>query len=255
MRIVSLTCSNTEIVSALGCADWLVGVDSDSDYPPEVVEKLPRVGRDLDVDADKVKALNPDLVLASLTVPGHEKVLERLEKVGLPYIAPEPVTLEDVYQDIRDIGAKLGVSERAESVVAEMKSEIQFHPLTLGAPSILIEWWPKPVIVPGKQSWATDLIHAAGGRNPLAERDVKSTPLEDAEVTEIDPSAFVISWCGVKPEKYRPDVIYRNAAWENAQAIVNRQVHCISEEYLGRPSPRLVEGYKALRRVVQACTE
>ncbi len=35
MRVVSLNCSNTEIVCGLGCGDYLVGVDSDSDYPPE----------------------------------------------------------------------------------------------------------------------------------------------------------------------------------------------------------------------------
>ena len=58
MRIVSLTCSNTEIVHALGMAHLLVGVDDDSDHPPEVVDALPRVGRDLDVDADRVAALN-----------------------------------------------------------------------------------------------------------------------------------------------------------------------------------------------------
>lgn len=35
MRLVSLTCSNTEIVWALGCLDRLVGVDSNSDFPPK----------------------------------------------------------------------------------------------------------------------------------------------------------------------------------------------------------------------------
>ncbi len=78
MRIVSLTCSNTEIVCALGCAEWLVGVDNHSDYPSEVVSKLPRVGPDLGVRIADVAALEPDWVLASLTVPGHEKVIEGL---------------------------------------------------------------------------------------------------------------------------------------------------------------------------------
>lgn len=49
MRIVSLTCSNTEIVASIGCADLLVGIDDYSDYPPDVVAGLPRVGRDLNI--------------------------------------------------------------------------------------------------------------------------------------------------------------------------------------------------------------
>ena len=75
MRIVSLTCSNTEIVAALGCSSMLVGCDSYSDWPEDVVAPLRRLGKDLDIDVGKVVALEPDLVLASLTVPGHERVV------------------------------------------------------------------------------------------------------------------------------------------------------------------------------------
>ena len=57
MRVFSHTCSNTEIVCALGCAQMLVGVDSDSDYPPDVVAALPKTGRDLDLNIDAVLAL------------------------------------------------------------------------------------------------------------------------------------------------------------------------------------------------------
>ena len=89
MRIVSLTCSNTEIVWALGAADWLVGVDDHSDFPAEVVSRLPRVGPDLDIDVERVRALAPDLVLASLTVPGHERIVERLQRARLPFLATE----------------------------------------------------------------------------------------------------------------------------------------------------------------------
>src|SRR5258706_2399073 len=79
VRVVSLTCSNTEIVCALGLAECLVGVDNHSDYPVDVVTPLPRVGPDLDIDVDRVRALEPDLVLASLTVPGHERIVAELE--------------------------------------------------------------------------------------------------------------------------------------------------------------------------------
>ena len=66
------------------------------------------------------------------------------------------------------------------------------------------------------------------------------------------PDAIVISWCGVDPEKYRPDVVFRNPAWQEVPALKNGQVHCIPEAYLGRPGPRLVEGARALRGVVES---
>lgn len=264
MRIVSLACSNTEIVCSLGCEHLLVGVDDHSDYPPEVVDPLPKVGPDLEIDVDKVAALEPDLVLATLTVPGHEKVVEQLEAAGLPYIAPEPVSLDDVYRDIRDIGARLGVPERAEALVAEMRAELGASAGTGGTgndptrteddgnrPTILIQWWPKPVITPGKQSWATDVIRAAGGRAVLAGEDLKSRPMTDDEVAERSPDAVVLSWCGVHPSKYRPDVVLGNETWAKLPFVKDRRVFCIGEPFLGRPGPRLVEGVRRMREVVR----
>ena len=123
MRIVSLACSNTEIVHALGCAHLLVGVDEHSDWPESVVGPLPKLGPDLKPDLDAVQALKPDLVLATLTVPGHEQVVEQLEARGLPFIAPEPVSLDDVYRDIIDIAQRLGVEPRGHALVQQMRAE------------------------------------------------------------------------------------------------------------------------------------
>lgn len=253
-RIVSLTCSNTEIVCALGCADRLVGVDDHSDWPEAVVRKLPRVGPDLGIDVARVAALKPDLVLASLTVPGHERIVAALAAAGLPYIAPEPVSLDDVYGDIRAIGSKLDVSARAEALVASMRAELESPPASgVRRPRVLVEWWPKPVICPGRDSWVNQLLTAAGGANPLADRGVKSQPVTDDEACELAPDAVVISWCGVRPEKYRPDVVYRRLGWRDLPALRERRVYCVPEAYLGRPGPRLVEGYRALRGVVAEC--
>ncbi len=258
MRIVSLACSNTEIVCALGCEDLLVGVDDHSDHPVEVVAPLPRVGPDLEIDIDRVEALKPDLVLATLTVPGHERVVEGLESRGLPFIAPEPTSLSDVLSNIRTIAKHLGVSGRAEDLCAELKAtwgdadgrESGPGPAA-DAPALLVQWWPKPVISPGRLSWTTDVIERAGGSNPIGSEPVKSRPLEDSEVAELSPDAIVLSWCGVDPAKYRPDVVYRNQAWRELPAIRDRRVFCVPEAYLGRPGPRLVDGLRELRSIVE----
>lgn len=253
MRVVSLTCSNTEIVAALGCAHLLVGVDDHSDWPPEVVAGLPRVGPDLEIDVAKVSALAPDLVLASLTVPGHEKVVAALDRAGLPYAAPEPTSLADVARDVRDVARLLGVVERGEAVAAAMERELApaaESQASTHRPRLLLQWWPKPVIAPGRLSWASELIALAGGENPLAGEEVKSRRLSDDEVRELAPDAVVLSWCGVAPEKVRPEVVLRNPAWQDLDFVRRLRVYEVPEALVGRPSPRLVEGYRALSSIV-----
>jgi iron complex transport system substrate-binding protein len=251
MRVVSHTCSNTEIVCALGCADLLVGVDDHSDYPVEVVRNLPRIGPDLAVDVKRVKALKPDLVLTSLTVPGHEKIIEVLQAERLPLLFVEPISLNDVYSDIVRIADALGASKRGQALVSEMREQAaDIGGTPQSRPSILVEWWPKPVIVPGKYSWVSDMIAAVGARNPWGERECKSTPITDEEAIATAPDAVVLSWCGVAPDKVRPDIVRKREAWRHLPALTNNRIYCVPEAWMGRPGPRLIEGMRALRSIV-----
>ncbi len=252
MRVVSLNCSNTEIVHALGMSQCLVGVDVDSDWPPDVVAALPRVGRDLGIDPAKVAALRPDLVLGSLTVPGHEAVVAAIEATGLPFYAPETTSLDDVHADIVEIARRLGVPERGHEVVASMRAAMPARQVAADAPSILVEWWPKPAIGAARRSWVHDIITLVGARNALAGRNEKSSSIAPPELGDLEIDIVVISWCGVPTARYRPRVVLEREGWDAVTAVAKRRVHAIPEAYLGRPGPRLVEGYAALRRLVAA---
>lgn len=252
MRIVSHTCSNTEIVCALGCAGLLVGVDDDSDFPPVSVAALPKLGRDLELDVDRVRALKPDLVLTSLTVPGHEKIVAALNAAGLRTLVCDPQSLEDVYRDILNIADALGVSSSGIELTARMRDAMPPVSRRESAPKVLVEWWPKPVIAPAKFSWATNLIALAGGVNPWAGVPAKSVRLNDAEILQSAPDIVAMSWCGVKVENYRADIVRRRAGWETVPAVRHGRIHVVTEAWLGRPGPRLVEGYRALRKAIDA---
>lgn len=252
MRVFSHTCSNTEIVCALGCADQLVGVDADSDYPPEVVDKLPRPGRDLDLDVAAVRDLTPDLVLTSLTVPGHERVVDALHAAGLQTVVCDPQSLDDVFGDIRRIATAIGVPERGEQLIAEMDAAMPAIEPGQPRPPVLVEWWPKPVIAPARRSWVTDLITRAGGNNPWGSTDAKSTPLETSAVQAAAPEVVIMSWCGVKVDNYRADIVRRRDGWNTVPAVAADRIHPVSEAWLGRPGPRLVEGYRQLRDAIAA---
>jgi iron complex transport system substrate-binding protein len=250
MRIVSHTCSNTEIVCALGAGASLVGIDSDSDYPPDVVAPLPKLGRDLELDVAQVTALRPDLVLTSLTVPGHERIVALLRDAGLPHLVIDPLGLDGVYDSIVQIAEALGVLKKGRALVARMQADMP--PIeTAARPKVLVEWWPKPVIAPTRQSWVNELLQLAGGVNPFASRDGKSAEISDDDVRAAAPDAVVMSWCGVKEEKYRRDVVERRPGWAEVPAVKHGRIHPVTEAFLGRPGPRLVNGYRALARIVR----
>ncbi|HUS24719.1 MAG TPA: helical backbone metal receptor [Candidatus Binatia bacterium] len=251
MRVVSHTCSNTEIVCALGCGAQLVGIDSDSDFPPDLVAQLPKLGRDLDLDVAQVAALKPDLVLTSLTVPGHERIVAGLAAAGLRALVIDPQSLDEVFASIEAIAQALDVRERGAALVRAMQAAM---PAVQRArpPKILVEWWPKPVIAPARHSWVTGLIERAGGANPWAASDAKSLEVPDDSAIAAAPDAIVMSWCGVKEENYRPEIVRRRAAWANVPALRTGRIFAVSEAYLGRPGPRLVEGYRRLREIVEA---
>jgi iron complex transport system substrate-binding protein len=278
MRIVSLACSNTEIVAALGCAHLLVGVDDHSDYPAAALRGIPRVGPDLQIDVDAVVALQPDLVLASLTVPGHETVVEGVEAAGLPILTLAPERLDDVPPTVERIAEALapgvpGVRARGTALAGELRAAFAERAGEAGGPRtpvvgsaapaaappssawearprVLVQWWPKPVIAPGSRSWVHAMIERAGGRNALEGEDHLSRPLDDEGVAALAPDVIVLSWCGVEPARYRPEVVYRNPAFQRVPAIRHGRVHRIPEAWMGRPGPRLVDGIAALRRAV-----
>jgi len=253
MRIVAHTCSNTEIVCALGRADWLVGVDDHSDHPADVVARLPRVGPDLDIDIERVIALKPDLVITSLTVPGHELCVERIRSAGFAHLITRPTALEHVAADIEKIGEALDARPAARALAARFQRRLEQPPPT-GAPlPVLVEWWPKPVIAPGRRSWVNRMLELAGAVNPFAAHNAESLEITAEMARAAAPEAIVMSWCGVREEKYRPHVVRRREGWESVPAIRDQRIFAVSEAWLGRPGPRLLDGIARLESIVGAC--
>jgi iron complex transport system substrate-binding protein len=105
-RIVSLLPSLTEAVCALQACDRLVGVDDYSDWPARV-RALPHVGGLEDARVETIVALHPDLVIAHPA----SRALERLQSLGLPVLAVEPRTLQDVRRILDLLAPVLGASD------------------------------------------------------------------------------------------------------------------------------------------------
>ncbi len=243
-RIVSICPSNTECVAALGCADRLVALDSSSDFP-ENIRGLPRLGMDLDVDLNQLAKFSPDLVVASLSVPGMEKNVVALKRLGFSVVVLAPKSLDDVFDDMLYLGSILGVKNKAQQEVSNLRdrrSRIKRACSTSRPVRTYLEWWPKPYYAPGQSCWTNDLAELVSAKWIFSDRLGQSVAVNADEIIHADPELILVSWCGVPYHQLKPDKVSQRKGWGGINAIVNGHVYAVDEDLLGRPGPRLLDG-------------
>jgi len=116
--IVSMSPTATEMVFAMGAGDQVIAVDNYSYWPPEapVVEDL--AGWNPSVEA--IAAFEPDLVILS-----DSGIQQELELLGVEvYVAAAAVVLEDVFDQMLEIGEITCQRAGALTAVTEMREKI-----------------------------------------------------------------------------------------------------------------------------------
>jgi iron complex transport system substrate-binding protein len=251
--LVTLAPSNAELVDALGAFDRVLACEDSTDHPPRAAA-LPRLGPDLGPDLDRVAALRPDLVVSSLSVPGMERIVTGLRARGIAQVVLAPRSLADVLDDLRRVGERLGVPERAEAVVRTM--EAQAEALRQGRPAvpvrIYLEWWPRPMFSPGRDTYADELVALAGGVNVFGDRAGASVRIEPEELVRADPELCFVSWCGVDEAKLDPRNLVERPGLESLPAARAGRVYALDERFSGRPGPRMLEAARRMAAAIRA---
>jgi len=253
MKLVSICPSNTELLAYLGLIDQLVAVDDFSDWPKSI-NTLPRLGPDLSIDMDKLELYEPDLVLASLSVPGMEKNIEELKMRHIPYIVLDPQSLDDIAEDLLTVGKACGIEEHALQIKAEylkfienMKKLAETVEVT---PSLYWEWWPKPVFTPGKINWLTEISAIAGSLNEYRDVELANVQTDWEDVLNRAPDYILLAWVGVRINKVKKEVVLKRPGWKDLAAVKSDRYSVMEEELYCRPSPRLLEGALKLSKMI-----
>ena len=255
-RIVCLQPSATVILAAIGRLDCVVACTK---YCADVCPEVRRDGRAIIADSwtaqsQQILAARPDLVIAA--VPYQEKAVVEILKAGVRFLGLAPKTLADIYTDIATIGGAMGAGERARSVIADMRREIEAvrsratEAQASGAQAgrkkrlrVFCEEWGRPLIA--SQKWVAELVEAAGGEflgEPGAQRSQESVLADDPEVV-------VAAWCGAS-DRVPLEKIVRDRGWGGMRAVKAGRVYCIRDELLNTPAPNLIHGLRALAAAI-----
>jgi len=121
-RIISLSPSATEDLFAIGAGSQVLAVDDLSNFPASApMTKLSA----FTPNVEALIAYKPDLIVLNSTATKAEDVRKQLMKLGVTvYWEISPVTLNDAYSEIGDLGKLTGRVKEANSVITSMKKRI-----------------------------------------------------------------------------------------------------------------------------------
>ena len=248
-RIIALAPSITEIIFALEQQDRLKGTTQFSNYPAEAA-KLPKVGSYVRLDLERIVALNPDLCIA--IKDGNPKgIIDRLQSLNIPVFAVNPRNLESMMQTIQKIGSILDASQKANTLVKDMRSRIQQVDALVSRidrrPRVFIQIGISPIISAGRNTFIHELVVRAGGINVAAGN--RAYPhFSREQVLALAPDVLIIT------------SMARSGAFEKAKADWNRlshmpavrekRIYTVNSDVFDRPSPRLLDALEILTRLL-----
>jgi len=233
-RIVSLAPSATETIYALGAENRLVGVTSFCNYPPEVQRKK-KVGSYYLPSLEKIVALKPDLIV--LSAPGQEQIQTKLEGLGLKVLVLNPRTSGETLESFRLLGKVLGLEARAESLVLQVRAQLDSVRAQAQAdpPLVFVEIDSAPLFTCGGKSFLGELVRIAGGRNLFEDLPRDYAVVSAERVVTGKPDVILV----VHPNAKARDVKER-LGWGAIPAVKEDRVYDgLDEDVLTRPGPRI----------------
>src|SRR2546421_7811240 len=290
-RIVSFLPSATEMVCALGLEDALVGITHECDYPESIKSKpvvvrnvLPietmsqseidrvvaerlREGQSLyQIDEQLLAKLAPDLILTQnlcqVCAPSGNEVSQVLK--ALPHeprvLWMTPQSIVEIFQNLRDLGAATGQSQRAQEIIADGRARLERLSAATSKlahrPRVFCMEWLDPVYACGH--WVPEMVKIAGGVDEIGHDGAESVRISWQQLAEWAPEVLVMMPCGFNLQQtmkqiwqhfgpYSSFAAEHRAAFFNLPAVRDNRVFAVdANSFFARPGPRVVDGTELL---------
>ncbi len=251
-RIVSLSPSHTEMLFAIGAGDQVVAVDSLSTFP----EETSAVVTDLSAFEPNVEAISkyePDLVVIADDSSG---ISAQLADIGIEtWIGLAPTTIDEVYAQIEDLGARVGHVDEANALVAEMTSsvaEIVAGAPMLDTPLTYYHELDDTYFSVTSNTFIGSLYAMLGLRNiaDATEGDTDYPQLSAEFIVSQDPDLIFLAdtkCCGITA-----DSVGARPGWEALSSVLAGDVIEMDDDIASRWGPRIVDYLRAVSDAIAA---
>ncbi|PWH83074.1 cobalamin-binding protein [Algibacter marinivivus] len=158
-RIISLVPSQTELLCDLGLEPYLVGVTKFCVHPHHVKTKTTVIGGTKQIHLDKIKALNPDIILCNKE-ENTKDIVESCEHVCSVHVS-DIYNIDDSLELISQYGEIFNCMQNAFSIIKKIETELRsFNLFIKNKPSLKVAYfiWKNPWMVVGNHTFIDYLL-------------------------------------------------------------------------------------------------
>ena len=190
VRIISLVPSQTELLFYLGLAEYVVGITKFCVHPANWQSPKTIVGGTKNINIEKIRNLNPHLIIANNEENVEEQILE-LSK-DFPVWVTDVTNLQDALEMINDISKLTKTVSTGRKLVIEI--EKSFKNLLIKTNKIRTCYliWRTPYMTVGGDTFISNMLSYCGFLNLYA--DLKRYPVvEINDLIEKDCKLLILS--------------------------------------------------------------
>ncbi|MDB2699991.1 ABC transporter substrate-binding protein [Alphaproteobacteria bacterium] len=285
MKIVSLLPAATEILCDMGLAEYISAVSHECDYPSTIKNKIKITSSIIPnntnqnaidkmvkeavknniplyaVDNEQLNTINPDLIitqgLCDVCSISEDKIQATLKNnlctlsSSTEVISLNGITFEEICQDILAIGKAVKKEEIARKMIKEAILTKYKITKEKNRGSLLLLEWIDPYFSAGH--WIPEQIEMAGFISSIGKKGEKSKQISAEEIIKKNPDYIGLICCGYNLEEniLFSQKIFQDERINHLSAIKEERVFAFdSNSYFSRPSLRILEGVKQLKKAI-----
>ncbi|MFD4856048.1 ABC transporter substrate-binding protein [Streptomyces atratus] len=272
-RAVSVDQGSTEILLSLGLADRLAATSTWTDPVMKGLEKanakVPRIA-DNRPSSEKVLDQEPDFISASFEstlAKGGVAPREQFDDLGVPtYVSPAdctgkdnsgggdgartaPLTMDSVYEEVRDLAKVFGVQKRGDTLVAQLRARVKKATEGVDASDATLLYWfsdSKAPYLAGCCGAPGVITRELGAKNVFDDTHEEWPQISWETVADRNPDVLVIGDLTRKAQTAESaakkiEFLESNPVTKNMDAVRHKRYVLLSGQAMN-PSIRTVEG-------------
>ncbi len=189
-RIISLVPSQTEFLFALGLENEIIGITKFCVHPASKVSNVAKVGGTKNFHLEKIKNLQPDLIIGNKEENEHKRITE-LQK-HFPVWMSDINTLNEAYVMMKEVSRITGRTEEGNILIKKIQDSFQNYQPVRDTLRVAYLIWQDPIMIAASDTFINHMLLQFGAEN-IFQHQTRYPEVTVQQLEDLNPDYIFLS--------------------------------------------------------------